>query len=139
MHQYKRLLAVALVVCLTPWPVTGAPKEAKSKSTYKTNGAPDVVQVRAVVAALGRGHHIMVRTTGRQEYHGNIQAIDADSFDVLPDRTTSPVHIAFAEVQQLGPNMSKGAKIGLIVGITVAAAVIILAIAVSKAKSELGL
>jgi small nuclear ribonucleoprotein (snRNP)-like protein len=44
---------------------------------------------------LAVGKHIMVKTTAGKEYHGNIQALDADHFTMLPDYTTAPVQVAY--------------------------------------------
>ena len=99
-----------------------------AKNTYKATGQPDSVAVRRVVAELGVGHHIMVKTSEAREYHGNIVAIAAESFTVLPDHTATPVQIAYNSVQQMGPNMSKGTKIALIVLAGVAVAVVIVAV-----------
>jgi ribosome maturation factor RimP len=93
-----------------------------TKNTYKVTGQPDSVAVRRVVAELGVGHHIMVKTSEAKEYHGNIVAIAAESFTVLPDHTAAPVQIAYNNVQQMGPNMSKGAKIAIIVVVGIVAA-----------------
>ena len=78
-----------------------------------------------MVAELGVGHHIMVKTSEAKEYHGNIVAIAADSFTVLPDHTTAPVQVAFNSVQQMGPNMSKGSWIAIAVLAAVVVTVII--------------
>jgi hypothetical protein len=64
----------------------------------------------------------MVKTSEAKEYHGNIVAIEAESFTVLPDHTAAPVQIAYNSVQQMGPNMSKGAKIAIIVVVGIVAA-----------------
>jgi hypothetical protein len=95
-----------------------------AKNTYKAPGQPDAVEVRRVAAELGVGHHIMVKTSEAKEYHGNIVALGAESFTMLPDRTTEPVQIAFSKVVQLGPNLSTGTKIAIGVGIVVAILVI---------------
>lgn len=96
-----------------------------AKETYKTKGPVDAVEARRVVAGLGVGRHIMVKTMAGQEYHGNILAIRAETFTVLPDHTTTPVQIAYDETLQTGPNMSKGAKIALIVGVAVAVVIVV--------------
>jgi ribosome maturation factor RimP len=88
-----------------------------AKNTYKAAGQPDSVAVRRVVAELGVGHHIMVKTSEAKECHGNIVAIAAESFTVLPDHTAAPVQIAYNNVQQMGPNMSKGYWIGFAVAV----------------------
>jgi len=86
-----------------------------TKNTYKAASQPDSVEVRRVAAELGLGHHIMVKTSEAKEYHGNIVAIAAESFSVLPDHTAAPVQIAYSNVRQMGPNLSKGAKIAIII------------------------
>jgi ribosome maturation factor RimP len=99
-----------------------------TKNTYKATGQPDSVEVRRVVAELGTGHHIMVKTSEAKEYHGNIVAITAEGFSMLPDHTTAPVQIAYNNVQQMGPNMSKGSKIAIVVLIGVAVVVTVIAV-----------
>jgi ribosome maturation factor RimP len=99
-----------------------------TKNTYKAATEPDSAQVRRVVAELGVGHHIMVKTSEAEEYHGNIVAITALSFTMLPDHTSAPVQIAYNNVQQMGPNMSNGTKIALIVLAGVAVAITVFAV-----------
>jgi hypothetical protein len=99
-----------------------------AKNTYKATGQPDSIVVRQVVAELGVGHHIMVKTSEAKEYHGNIMAIAADSFTVLPDHTVAPVQVAYNNVQQMGPNMSKGTTIAIVVLIGVAVVVTVIAV-----------
>jgi ribosome maturation factor RimP len=101
-----------------------------TKNTYKAKGSVDVEEARRVIAGLSVGHHIMVKTTAGQEYHGNIKAIETDSFTMLPDHTTTPVQIAYDEIRQTGPNLSKGAKIGIVVLV----AVVIIAVAIIATK-----
>jgi hypothetical protein len=83
--------------------------------TYNSKGQPDAAEVKRVAAGLGVGHHIMVKTTEGKEYHGNIVALDAESFSMLPDHTTAPVQIAYNQVHQMGPNLSKHSWIMLCV------------------------
>jgi ribosome maturation factor RimP len=99
-----------------------------AKITYHTSGPTDAIEVRRVVTYFGAGKHIQVRTTGRQEYHGNIQSIEQDHFTMLPDFQTTPVRIAYSEVVAMGPNLSKGAKIAIVVvvGLVAAAAIVAL-------------
>jgi len=91
-----------------------------AKNTYRTAGQPDAVEARRVAAELGVGHHIVVKTSEAKEYHGNIVALGAESFTMLPDHQAAPVQIAYDQTHQLGPNMSKGEKIFLIVLVGVA-------------------
>ena len=97
-----------------------------TKNTYKATGQPDSVAVRRVVAELRVGHHIMVKTSEAREYHGNIVAIEAESFTVLPDHMAGPVQIAYNGVQQVGPNLSKTAQIVIVVAVCVGIALAIL-------------
>jgi ribosome maturation factor RimP len=122
------LLAAAKAGSPTRVPYGNVAQLNLAKNTYKATGQPDSVAVRRVVAELGVGHHIMVKTSEAREYHGNIVAIAAESFTVLPDHTATPVQIAYNSVQQMGPNMSKGTKIALIVLAGVAVAVVIVAV-----------
>jgi ribosome maturation factor RimP len=100
-----------------------------AKNTYKASGQPDSVEAKRVAAELAVGKHIMVNTTAGREYHGNIQAIDADHFTMLPDYANAPVQVAYSDVLQLGPNMSKTTKILIVVGAAVAALVIVVVVA----------
>jgi ribosome maturation factor RimP len=99
-----------------------------AKNTYKAAGQPDSVAVRRMAAELGVGHHIKVKTSEAKEFHGKIVAIAPDSFTVLLDQTTAPVQVAYNDVQQMGPNMSKGSKIALIVLAGVAVAGVVFAV-----------
>jgi len=97
-----------------------------AKLKYRAKGVPDAVEARRVVLGLGVGRHIQVKTTAGKEYHGNIQVIDADSFSMVPDRATVPIQIAFADVQHVEQNMSRGARIAIIVLVALAVTVTIL-------------
>jgi ribosome maturation factor RimP len=121
------LLAAAKAGSPTRVPYGEITQVSLTKNTYKAAGQPDSVEVRRVVAELGVGHHIMVKTSEAKEYHGNIVAVAAESFTVLPDHTAAPVQIAYNNVQQMGPNHSKGYWIGLavVVGIVVTITVVV--------------
>jgi ribosome maturation factor RimP len=95
-----------------------------AKNTYKAKGSVDVEEARRVIAGLGVSRHIMVKTTAGQEYHGNIQAINAESFTILPDHQTMPLQIEYNEAAQLGPNLSTGAKVLIVVAVVCGAIII---------------
>jgi len=103
-----------------------------AKNTYKATGQPDAVEVRRVVAELGVGHHIVVKTSEAKEYHGNIVALGAENFTMLPDHQAAPVQIAYGQTHQLGPNMGNGEKIFIIVLAGVAVAVTIFVVLVAE-------
>jgi len=122
------LLAAAKAGSPTRVPYGAVAQLNLAKNTYKATGQPDSVEVRRVVAELGVGHHVMVKTSEAKEYHGNIVAIAAESFTVLPDHTTAPIQIAYNQILQIGPNMSKGTKIAIVVLVGVAVVVTVLAV-----------
>jgi len=121
------LLASAMAGSPKQVPYGGVAKLNLANNTYKATGQPDAVEVRRVAAELGVGHHIMVKTSEVKEYHGNIVALGAESFTMLPDHQAAPVQIAYGRTYQLGPNMSKGEKIAIIVlaGVAIAVTVIV--------------
>jgi ribosome maturation factor RimP len=90
-----------------------------AKLTYKAAGQPDPAEARRVVLGLGVGKHIMVKTAAGKEYHGLIVAIEEGGFAVMPDKQTAPVQVAYSDVVQLGPNLSTGAKVAIIIGVSV--------------------
>jgi len=91
-----------------------------AKLTYKAAGQPDPAEARRVVLGLGVGKHIMVKTAAGKEHHGLIVAIEDGGFAVMPDKQTTPVQIAYNDMLQVGPNLSKGSKIAIIVVAAVA-------------------
>jgi ribosome maturation factor RimP len=100
---------------------------------YRASGAPDPIAASRVVAGLGAGHHIVVKTTEGKEYHGNIQVIGEDHFVMVPDHQTASVQIAYTQVHYVEQNLSKGAKIAIVVAIVVAVAVVVTAVALKLA------
>jgi small nuclear ribonucleoprotein (snRNP)-like protein len=105
-----------------------------ARLTYRASRQSDPTEAKRVVAGLGVGRHIMVKTAAGQELHGNIQAIESTHFTVLPDHQSAIVQIAYSDITQLGPNLSRGKKIAII---AIAAGVIaIVIIAVSLAQVD---
>lgn len=88
-----------------------------AKLVYRAKGQVDPHEARRVVLGLHVGHHIQVKTTAGKEYHGNIQAIDSDTFTMLPDHQASPVQISFTDVQYVEQNLSKGAWMAIALGL----------------------
>lgn len=86
---------------------------------YRASGSPDPIAASRVVAGLGAGHHIVVKTTDGREYHGNIQVIGEDHFVMVPDHQTASVQISYTRVHYVEQNLSKGAKIAIVVVIVV--------------------
>ncbi len=90
---------------------------------YHASGTPDASEARRVVAALGVGTHVMVRT-GELKIHGQIRAIEGDHFVILPDDDVNPMAIAYQDVQQVGKNLGILSMIGLVVVVIVVIVVI---------------
>ena len=102
-----------------------------AKVTYKASGQPDATEAKRVVAGLGVGRHIVLKTVGGAEYHGKVVGMKADHFTMLPDHQTAPVQIAYSDTQMLSPNLTKGEwiAIGVLAGIGIAILVGILVLA----------
>jgi hypothetical protein len=82
------------------------------------------------VLGLGAGHHIVVKTTEGKEYHGNIQVIGEDHFVIVPDHQTGSVQIAYTQVRYVEQNLSKAAKITIVVGVILVVAVVVTVVVV---------
>ena len=96
-------------------------------TTDRASGTPRAIETKRVVTDLGVGRHVGVKLSGHT-FRGHIHAIDADHFVLLLDKDGRTLKVTYAEVESLGPNLSKGAKIAL--GIAGAAAAIGLSMAV---------
>jgi len=108
-------------------------------STYSASHHANVIEARQVITALNAGRHIVLKTTENQEYHGNIQSIKPDHFTMLPDAQTAPIRIAYREVAAAGPNLSKGAKIAIIVVVTVVITVALITVIAVHGKKLNGI
>ena len=127
-EEGRFLLAAAQAGSPTQVPYADVAKLNLTKNTYNAKGQPDSVEVRRVVAELGVGHHIMVKTVAGKEYHGNIQTISQNDFTLLPDHQTTPVQIAYNDMVQLGPNLSTTAKVVIVVVVAAVVALTVLVI-----------
>jgi ribosome maturation factor RimP len=97
---------------------------------YRAPGVPDPIAASRVVLGLGAGHHIVVKTTEGKEYHGNIQVIGEDHFVIVPDHQTGSVQIAYTQVRYVEQNLSKAAKITIVVGVILVVAVVVTVVVV---------
>jgi len=64
---------------------------------------------------LSVGKRIMVKAFAGKSRRDLIEAIERGTFTVTPDKRTTPVQVPYSEVKQPGPNLSRNAKIGIIV------------------------
>jgi len=103
---------------------------ALANLVYRATGVPDPIAASRVVMGLGAGRHIVVKTSEGKEYHGNIQVIDEDHFVLVPDHQIVSVQIAYTQVRYVEQNLSKGAKIVIVVAVVLALAVVVTAVVV---------
>jgi hypothetical protein len=94
---------------------------------YRASGTPDAAEARRVIAALGTGNHVFVRTS-EMKIHGQIMDVERDHFVILPDDQAKPVDVAYQDVQQAGKNLGILSMIGLVV------VVIVVIVVVAKIK-----
>jgi hypothetical protein len=125
-------------VPLAAGPLLESAQRAAQELAQSQSEPPNAAEARRVATDLGVGRHVAVKLTSGKTLRGHLHAINDDRLVLLLDRESRPVEIAYREVQELGPNLSTGAKVAIWVGVGVAVAVVILAIAVNKAAGELG-
>ena len=102
-----------------------------AQNAYR-GGKPDATEVRRVAMALGVGQHVVAKIPGQKSLHGNIVAIAANYFTVRLDHDAGVVSAPYDQVVHLEKNLSRGAKIALIV----VAGVVIAALAVGYSVSD---
>ena len=84
---------------------------------YRADGRPDPIEARRTVVGLGIGKHVMVKLEGGRKVHGNIETIEADHFTLLPDQQATALPIAYGDIWQVEPNLSRTAKIAIAVAV----------------------
>jgi len=91
---------------------------------------------KAKVEKLGVGQHVMVKTLGGEELHGNITLISDQSFKMKPDRAAAEREIAYAQVAKVRENPGKTGWI--IIAVVAAVVIVAVIIAVHVKTSPLG-
>ena len=94
-----------------------------ARTTYRAAGRPDVTEAGRVAAGLV-GRHVAVEVAGRSTYRGHVQNATAEHLVLQLDRVGTLLEVAYADIDELGPNLSRGAKAGLwttgvVVGLTI--------------------
>jgi hypothetical protein len=105
-----------------------------------TEGTSHIVKVKDQVQKRGIGEksRVKAKLANGTEVKGYVSKIEETSFDVT-EKTGHTVTIAYADVQKIrGPGLSKGAKIGIGVGVAVGGLAIIVAILYANAVATLG-
>lgn len=98
--------------------------------TTQTQEASQSAKVKAEVQRRGTGEksRVRVRLRTKMEVKGYISKIEDSSFDVTDKITGQATRISYADAERVqGTGLSKGAKIGIIVGIGVAIVVVVFA------------
>ena len=133
----KRHLALLLAInllCLASLPVR---VEARQEGTE----AARVAKVKANVAKRGTGEkaRVNVELRDRRKVRGYISSAGENDFAVTDPKTGQATTLAYDEVSRVsGRGMSKGAKIGLIVGIGAAVTALAFGLAVKDSLDDFG-
>jgi hypothetical protein len=102
----------------------------------QTQGASQAAKVKTEVQKRGIGEksRVKVRLRNKAEVKGYISKIEDASFDVIDKKTGRATTIPYADVERVqGVGLSKGAKIGIIVGAAVVTVAVVIAVAVCRA------
>ena len=103
--------------------------------TTQTQEAKQATKVKAEVQKRGIGEksRVKVELRNKEEVKGYISKIEDASFDMTDKNTGHATTIPYADVEKVrGSGLSKGAKIGIIVGVAVVAVVVVTAVVASK-------
>ena len=126
MKHSTLLLIAVLVLNSVAVPQTTQTQEASQSAKLKAE-----VQRRGI----GEKSRVKVRLRNREEVKGYISKIEDASFDVTDKNSGRPTTILYVDVDKVqGSGLSKGAKIGIIVGVAVVVVVVVFAVAISRAK-----
>ncbi len=102
----------------------------------QTQEASQAAKVKAEVQKRGVGEksRVKVRLRNKAEVKGYISKIEDASFDVTDKNTGRATTIPYADVGKVqGSGLSKGAKIGIIVGAAVVIVAVVIAVGVCRA------
>jgi hypothetical protein len=101
--------------------------DAKASQTVEEKQA---THIKAEVERRGTGEksRVKVRLRNKAEVKGYVSKIQDSSFDVTDKISGQATRISYADVEKVqGPGLSRGAKIGIIVGVGVAIVVVVFA------------
>jgi hypothetical protein len=121
LKKYASCLLAGLLV----YAGSAGPALAKSKAEKE---ARQVEKVKAGIAKLGVGQEarVALKLKDKTKLAGYISEAGKDSFAVTDLKTGATTRVAYSDVAQVqGHNLSKGAKIAIVVGIVVAVAVVL--------------
>ena len=124
--KYSTLFLVAVLVL----------NSVAAPQTTQTQETSQAAKVKAEVRRRGIGEksRVKVRLRNKKEVKGYISKIEDASFEVTGKNTGRATTIPYADVEKVqGSGLSKGAKIGIIVGAAVVIVVAVIAVGVCRA------
>ena len=125
MKHFTVLLVAVLVFNSVAVPQATQTQRASPAAKVKTE-----VQKRGI----GEKSRVKVRLRNKAEVKGYISKIEDASFDVIDKKTGRATTIPYADVERVqGVGLSKGAKIGIIVGAAVVTVAVVIAVGVCRA------
>ena len=125
MKHFTVLLVAVLVFNSVAVPQATQTQRASPAAKVKTE-----VQKRGI----GEKSRVKVRLRNKAEVKGYISKIEDASFDVIDKKTGRAITIPYADVERVqGVGLSKGAKIGIIVGAAVVTVAVVIAVGVCRA------
>ena len=125
MKRFTLLLVAVIVFNSVTLTQVAQAQEASQTARVKTE-----VQKRGI----GEKSRVKVRLRNKAEVKGYISKVDDASFDVTDKSTGRATTIPYADVEKVqGSGLSKGAKIGIIVGATVVIVAVVIAVGVCSA------
>jgi len=101
-----------------------------ARNAYR-RGTPDPAEVRRVALALNVGQHVLVEILGRRTLRGKIDSIATDHFTLRLDHNAGVVLVPYGDVNHLEKNLSRAAKIGIVVLAAVLITIVIVGYSVS--------
>ena len=132
--KFSAALLATLLLCLCLAPV-------RVEARQDASDARQSDKVKASVTKRGTGEkaRVTVELRDRRKVKGYVSAAGEDDFVVTDPKTRQETKIAYDEVSRVsGHGMSKGAKIGLIVGIGAGVTALAFGLAVKDALDDFG-
>ena len=124
--KHSTLLLVAVLVLNS----VAAPQTTQAQEASRSARVKAEVQRRGI----GEKSRVKVRLRNKTQVKGYISKIEDASFDVTDKNTGQATTIPYADVEKLqGSGLSKGAKIGIIVGVAVVIVVVVIAAGLKSA------
>ena len=107
---------------------------AVTQATQAHEASQSKVKAEVQRRGIGEKSRVKVRLRNKTQVKGYISKIEDASFDVTDKNTGRATTIPYADVEKVqGAGLSKGAKIGIIVGAAVVIVAVVIAVGVCRA------